>query len=218
MIILSIFSQRSRNIWMTRTVDFWKTCSRGHRTCRRTAGNPEKRSERKIGANLSLSYRFAPDLYRYEISTVYEVTVITEKEVKQQEAALNKKYEDYGMVRNSGVYSGHSATIIYPSAATKGEYLDDCGIRSVPESGKYYCYFDIVRQNKYKNDSSIKVTYTTDGSIPTLNSYDAGNEVHFKMTSQTPTVKVHIYKDGKLVALYYYTNGHLYANNGEYDE
>ncbi|OUO24646.1 hypothetical protein B5F87_19455 [Eubacterium sp. An3] len=147
-----------------------------------------------------------------------EVTVITEKEVKQQEAALNKKYEDYGMVRNSGVYSGHSATIIYPSAATKGEYLDDCGIRSVPESGKYYCYFDIVRQNKYKNDSSIKVTYTTDGSIPTLNSYDAGNEVHFKMTSQTPTVKVHIYKDGKLVALYYYTNGHLYANNGEYDE
>src|SRR5699024_9283624 len=71
MIILSIFSQRSRNIWMTRTVDFWKTCSRGHRTCRRTAGNPEKRSERKIGANLSLSYRFAPDLYRYEISTVY---------------------------------------------------------------------------------------------------------------------------------------------------
>ena len=146
------------------------------------------------------------------------VKVVTEKEVKQQEAALNKKYEDYGMVRNSGVYSGHSATIIYPSAATKGEYLDDCGIRSVPESGKYYCYFDIVRQNKYKNDSSIKVTYTTDGSIPTLNSYDAGNEVHFKMTSQTPTVKVHIYKDGKLVALYYYTNGHLYANNGEYDE
>ncbi|WP_204246056.1 hypothetical protein, partial [Eubacterium sp. An3] len=40
--------------------------------CRRTAGNPEKRSERKIGANLSLSYRFAPDLYRYEISTVYD--------------------------------------------------------------------------------------------------------------------------------------------------
>lgn len=71
MIILSIFSQRSRNIWMTRTVDFWKTCSRGHRTCRRTAGNPEKRSERKIGANLSLSYRFAPVLYRYGLSTVY---------------------------------------------------------------------------------------------------------------------------------------------------
>ena len=154
-----------------------------------------------------------------------EVTVITEKEVKQQEAALNKKYEDYGMVRNSGVYSGHSSFISYPTDDSgKGSYfvihnyLCDHGIRSVPENGKYFCYYDIERQDKYKNDSSIKVTYTTDGSTPTINSTDAGNEVHFKMTSQTPTVKVHVYKNGKLVALEYYTDGHLYANDGEYDD
>src|SRR5699024_2645226 len=42
MIILNIFSRRSRSIWMTGTADFWMTCSRGLRTCRRTAGNPEK--------------------------------------------------------------------------------------------------------------------------------------------------------------------------------
>ena len=147
-----------------------------------------------------------------------EVKVITEKEVKQQEAAFNQQYEEFGMVRNSGEKAGYSAAISYPSASAVFEYLDDWGIRSVPENGKFYCYYDIVRQDKYKNDASIKVTYTTDGSTPTINSTDAGNEVHFKMTSQTPTVKVHIYKDGNLVALYYYTNGHLYANNGEYDE
>lgn len=32
----------------------------------------KRRSEIEIGANLCLSYRFAPVLYRYEISTVYE--------------------------------------------------------------------------------------------------------------------------------------------------
>lgn len=154
------------------------------------------------------------------------VKVITEKEVKQQEAALTKKYEDYGMVRNSGVYSGHSSSISYPVRENDpdnyfiiGDYLSDCGIRDVPEeNGKFYCYYDIVRVNKYKNDSSIKVTYTTDGSTPTINSTDAGNEAHFRLTSQTPTVKVHVYKEGKLVALDYYTNGHLYANDGEYDD
>ncbi|WP_204245546.1 hypothetical protein, partial [Eubacterium sp. An11] len=36
----------------------------------------KRRSEIEIGANLSLSYRFAPDLYRYEISTVYGTTVL----------------------------------------------------------------------------------------------------------------------------------------------
>ena len=154
-----------------------------------------------------------------------EVTVITEKEVKQQEAALNKKYEDYGMVRNSGIDVGKSAVISYPTDNSgKGSYyvihnyLCDHGIRSVPENGKYFCYYDIERQDKYKNDSSVKVTYTTDGSTPTINSTDAGNEVHFKLTSHTPTVKVHVYKNGKLVALEYYTNGHLYVNDGEYDD
>ncbi len=34
----------------------------------------KRRSEIEIGANLCLSYRFAPVLYRYEISTVYENT------------------------------------------------------------------------------------------------------------------------------------------------
>ena len=146
------------------------------------------------------------------------ITVVTDKEVKQQEAALNQKYEDYGMVRNSGVDAGKSAAISYPSASTVFEYLDDWGIRDVPENGKFYCYYDIVRQDKYKNDASIKVTYTTDGSTPTINSTDAGNAAHFRLTSQTPTVKIHIYKDGKLVALDYYTNGHLYVNDGEYDD
>lgn len=138
--------------------------------------------------------------------------------MKQQEAALNQKYEDYGMIRNSGVDAGKSAAISYPSASTVFEYLDDWGIRDVPENGKFYCYYDIVRQDKYKNDASIKVTYTTDGSTPTINSTDAGNAAHFRLTSQTPTVKIHIYKDGKLVALDYYTNGHLYVNDGEYDD
>lgn len=147
------------------------------------------------------------------------VKVVTEKEVKQQEAAFNQQYEEFGMVRNSGVDTGKSAVVIYPSPSTVYEYLNDYGIRDVPEeNGKFYCYFDIVRQNEYKNDSNIKVTYTTDGSTPTINSTDAGNEVHFKMTSLTPTVKVHIYKNGKLVAMYYYTNGHLYVNDGEYDD
>ena len=153
------------------------------------------------------------------------ITVVTDKEVKQQEAALNKKYEDYGMVRNSGIDVGKSAVISYPTDNSgKGSYyvihnyLCDHGIRSVPENGKYFCYYDIERQDKYKNDSSVKVTYTTDGSTPTINSTDAGNEVHFKLTSHTPTVKVHVYKNGKLVALEYYTNGHLYVNDGEYDD
>ena len=154
-----------------------------------------------------------------------EVKVITEKEVKQQEAALNKKYEEYGMIRNSGVYSGYSSYISYPvrendpdNYFVSGDYLSDCGIRTVPDGWKTYCYFDIERQDEYKNNPSIKVTYTIDGSTPTINSMDAGNEAHFKLTSQTPTVKVHVYKNGKLVALEYYTNGHLYANDGEYDD
>lgn len=32
----------------------------------------KRRSEIEIGANLCLSYRFAPILYRYGLSTVYE--------------------------------------------------------------------------------------------------------------------------------------------------
>ena len=147
-----------------------------------------------------------------------EVKVITEKEVKQQEAALNKKYEEYGMIRNSGVDPGHSALVYYPSSKVMYEYLDEYGIRNVIDGWKTYCYFDIERQDKYKNDPSVKVTYTTDGSIPTINSTDAGNEVHFRMTSQTPTVNIHIYKDGQLIALRYFTEGHLYANDGEYDD
>lgn len=146
------------------------------------------------------------------------VKVVTEKEVKQQEAAFNKMYEDAELVRDSGVYTGKNPVISYPSSAVVFEYLKDWGIRSVPENGKYFCYYDIERQDKYKNDSSIKVTYTIDGSTPTINSIDAGNEAHFKLTSQTPTVKIHIYKNGKLVALDYYTNCHLYANDGEYDD
>ena len=150
-----------------------------------------------------------------------EVKVITEKEVKQQEAALTKKYEDYGMVRNSGVDAGYSAAISYPiinNHTILSDYLKDCDIRSVPDGEKWYCYYDIERQDKYKNDSSIKVTYTTDGSTPTINSTDAGNEAHFKLTSQTPTVKVHVYKNRKLVALRYFTVGHLYTNDGVYDD
>ena len=147
-----------------------------------------------------------------------EVTVITEKEVKQQEAAFNKQFEEIGLVRNSGNGKGMSAVVYYPSAAVVYKYLDEYDIRTVPEGWKTYCYYDLERQDEYKNDSSVKVTYTVDGSTPTINSTDAGNEVHFRMTSQTPTVKVHVYKDGKLVALAYYTNGHLYANDGEYDD
>lgn len=146
-----------------------------------------------------------------------EVTVITEKEVKQQEAAFNQMYEDAELVRDSGVYTGKNPIVYYPSSKVMGEYLADHGIRSTPENGKFYCYFDIVREDKYKNDASIKVTYTIDGSTPTINSTDAGNEAHFRLTSQTPTVKIHVYKDGKLVALQYYTNCHLYVNDGEYD-
>lgn len=154
-----------------------------------------------------------------------EVKVITEKEVKQQEAAFNQQYEEFGMVRNSGVNTGKSAVIIYPVRENDPrnyyviyDYLADCGIRSVPENGNFYCYFDIVREDEYKGDASIKVTYTTDGSTPTINSTDAGNEAHFRLTSQTPTVKVHVYKDKKLVGLYYYTEGHLYVNDGVYDD
>lgn len=154
-----------------------------------------------------------------------EVKVITEKEVKQQEAAFNKQFEEIGLLRNSGNGKGMSVSISYPvrendpdNYFVSGDYLSDCGIRTVPEGWKTYCYYDIELQDKYKNDPSIKVTYTTDGSTPTINSTNAGNEAHFRLTSETPTVKVHIYKDGKLVALDYYTNGHLYANDGEYDD
>ena len=154
-----------------------------------------------------------------------EVKVITEKEVKQQEAAFKKQYEESGLVRNSGVDPGHSAIIMYPiNSSGKGnyyvihDYLNDHGVRNVIDGWKTYCYFDIERQDKYKNNPSIKVTYTTDGSIPTINSTDAGNEVHFRMTSQTPTVNIHVYQDGQLVALQYFTEGHLYSNDGEYDD
>ena len=34
----------------------------------------KRRNEIEIGANLCLSYRFAPILYRYGLSTVYDVT------------------------------------------------------------------------------------------------------------------------------------------------
>ena len=147
-----------------------------------------------------------------------EVKVITEKEVKQQEAAFKKQHEESGMMRNSGIDPGHNAVIYYPSSKVMYEYLDEYDHRTVPDGWKTYSYFDIKRQDKYKNDPSIKVTYTTDGSIPTINSTDAGNEVHFRMTSQTPTVNIHVYKNGQLVALGYFTEGHLYANDGEYDD
>ena len=35
----------------------------------------KRRSEIEIGANLCLSYRFAPALYRYGLSTVYNLSV-----------------------------------------------------------------------------------------------------------------------------------------------
>ena len=146
------------------------------------------------------------------------VKVVTEKEVKQQEAAFKKQHEESGLVRNSGKAADHSAVVYYPSSKVMNEYLTEFGHRTVPDGWKTYCYFDIERRDEYKNNPSIKVTYTTDGSIPTINSTDAGNEVHFRMTSQTPTVNIHIYKDGQLVALRYFTNGHLYANDGEYDD
>ena len=147
-----------------------------------------------------------------------EVKVITEKEVKQQEAAFKKQHEESGLVRNSGKAADHSAYVSYPSSKVVYEYLTEYDHRTVPDGWKTYCYFDIERQDKYKNDPNIKVTYTTDGSIPNINSTDAGNEVHFRMTSQTPTVNIHVYKDGQLIALVYFTNGHLYANDGEYDD
>ena len=61
----------SQNIWMIQTVPFRMTCSPGHRTSLRTAESPVKKKWNKTGANLFLSYRFAPVLYRYSLSTVY---------------------------------------------------------------------------------------------------------------------------------------------------
>ena len=40
----------------------------------------KRRNEIEIGANLCLSYRFAPILYRYGLSTVY--VVLTENDTK----------------------------------------------------------------------------------------------------------------------------------------
>ncbi len=47
------------------------TCFHGHRTCLKTAESPVKKKRTETGANLSLSYWFAPTLYMYELSTVY---------------------------------------------------------------------------------------------------------------------------------------------------
>lgn len=145
------------------------------------------------------------------------VKVVTEKEVKQQEAALNQQINEFNMSRNSGIWTGKCPVVSYPDRATVIKYLKDCSAHGIPEGNKYYCYYDIVKKDQYKDDSSLKVTYTLDGTTPTFNSAEVTNQIHVKLTSQTPTVKVHIYKDGELIALDYYTEGHLYVNDGEYD-
>ena len=68
MIILNTCLPKSQSIWAIRTVVFWTTCSPGHRACLQTAGNSVKMKRNRAGANLSLSYRFAPVLYRYGLS------------------------------------------------------------------------------------------------------------------------------------------------------
>ena len=75
MIILNICLPKSQSIWTMLTTVFWTTCSLGHQTSQQTAGNPVKMKWNKAGANLSLSYRFAPVLYRYGLSTVYQMFV-----------------------------------------------------------------------------------------------------------------------------------------------
>ena len=75
MITLNTFSLRYRNIWMKLSVSFWMT-SPGHRTCLRIAAKAVKmKRNNKTGANLLLSYRFAPVLCRYALSIVYLITL-----------------------------------------------------------------------------------------------------------------------------------------------
>ena len=94
-------------------------------------------------------------------------------------------------------------SIIYPKPSSIYEYLKPLVIENIRVNEKIYGYCDIERTNKYKNDANIKVTYTTDGSTPTINSANVGNKIHLRMTSPIPTLKIHIYKNKRLVALEY---------------
>lgn len=59
----------------------------------------KRRNEIEIGANLCLSYRFAPILYRYGLSTVYQNTNLIEQRDQYKEL-YNDLEEDYKSLKD----------------------------------------------------------------------------------------------------------------------
>ena len=136
---------------------------------------------------------------------------LSEKEVAEQEALFNQKHQEYGLIRNSGINTGHSVSVSYPKA---NGFLKKCSPYAHKEGTDVFTFFDVEKADEYKGDSSIKVTYTIDGTTPTINSTEIADSLSYKFTSQAPTIKVHVYRNRKLVYLDYYTEGHSYTNDG----
>ena len=135
---------------------------------------------------------------------------LSEKEVAEQEALFNQQHQEYGLIRNSGINTGKSVSVSYPKA---NGFLKKCSPYAHKEGTNVFTFFDVEKADEYKGDSSIKVTYTIDGTTPTINSTEIVNSLSYKFTSQAPTIKVHVYRNGKLVYLDYYTEGHSYVND-----
>ena len=135
---------------------------------------------------------------------------LSEKEVAEQEALFNQQHQEYGLIRNSGIDAGKSVSVSYPKA---NGFLKKCSPYAHKDETNVFTYFDVEKADKYKGNPNVKVTYTIDGTTPTINSSEIVDSLSYKFTSQAPTIKVHVYRNEKLVYLDYYTEGHSYVND-----
>ena len=99
---------------------------------------------------------------------------------------------------------------LYPKA---NGFLKKCSPYAHKDETNVFTYFDVEKADKYKGNPNVKVTYTIDGTTPTINSSEIVDSLSYKFTSQAPTIKVHVYRNEKLVYLDYYTEGHSYVND-----
>ena len=144
---------------------------------------------------------------------------ISAETLKQLEAQFDQKLNNINQNKivyniSDGEYLQYPTDQFGSSVNTFDYYFDNWGINSFTRDGKIYPYFCISRTEDFENDSNIKITYTTDGSTPTINSADAKNYTVFAMTSKNPIVKTHIYRNNELVGIRYFVSSHLYLNTG----